>query len=304
MKLRRSKKDTEAPRQPHLNQKRPAAYRYTSQRSSSDRAQDRVAPKTGDERQKKSLPRSALESLLSAVSITLLLVSFGYVMSLSNKVDIKVEAQQANLIKVKDVEQKANTLLSESPSNRLKAGIDTDKIEQQIEAAFPEIADAQLSISLIRHRPQLTIVSASPAALVSTSNTTYVLSESGVALFSVQDAPDSAPLNELPTILDQSTFNIQPGKSVLARSQLESINQVRFQLANKNIQIDSISLRGGGGEFQIKPSGVSYYVRFNFFEDARIASGTYMAVKERLEREKVTPSEYVDVRVPERAYIK
>lgn len=300
-------KQSEAPaRNPHLAQKRQQSYHYSAKRSQSDRAFDRNATydNAANKAAKTTSSLSLLERVLPAFTWLLIVIALGYTMTLSSQVDVRVTASTTNLVDTAAVESRAHELLAGDVMNRTKLGIKSDRVEQELLKSFPEIAEVSLTTGLLRHRPQLAIRSASAEALISGVQDTYVVSDSGRALFTVDNAPDATPLRDLPTIQDQSSFTIERGKAVLSRSQLAAISEVRYQLGSKNIAIDSVTIRGGGGEMQVKPSGEPYYVRFNFFEDTKKASGTYLAVREQLQRENMKPAEYVDVRIPERAYIK
>jgi hypothetical protein len=60
----------------------------------------------------------------------------------------------------------------------------------------------------------------------------------------------------------------------------------------------------GGGELDVKHTGLSYIVKYNIYENARKSFGTFFAAKEYVERSNIHPGEYIDVRIAERAYIK
>ncbi|MGH7241431.1 MAG: hypothetical protein ACREGB_03995, partial [Candidatus Saccharimonadales bacterium] len=69
--------------------------------------------------------------------------------------------------------------------------------------------------------------------------------------------------------------------------------------------VESMALPPAAYELDVKPAGVGYFVKFNMHEDtARQQAGTFLAVRERLVSQGVTPGSYIDVRLDGRAYYK
>ena len=59
-------------------------------------------------------------------------------------------------------------------------------------------------------------------------------------------------------------------------------------------------LSEGGTAVDARFDGLNYYVRFSFFADAKQSSGAFIVMKEQ----GVSPSEYMDLRIPDKAFIK
>ncbi len=57
-------------------------------------------------------------------------------------------------------------------------------------------------------------------------------------------------------------------------------------------------------ELDVYLSETPYYVKFNLENDALQQAGTFLAAKQRLDRDNIRPEKYVDVRVSGRAYYK
>jgi hypothetical protein len=49
---------------------------------------------------------------------------------------------------------------------------------------------------------------------------------------------------------------------------------------------------------------LDYEVKFSFSNDARKSAGAFLALKKHLDKKGPLPKEYIDARVPERAYVR
>jgi hypothetical protein len=90
----------------------------------------------------------------------------------------------------------------------------------------------------------------------------------------------------------------------LSPDEVQFITGVLAQLQAKQLAITAVTLPPIAHELHVRIQGQPYYVKFNIQSDARIAAGTFLATKSYLEQGRITPAEYVDVRVEERAYYK
>ena len=58
-------------------------------------------------------------------------------------------------------------------------------------------------------------------------------------------------------------------------------------------------------ELDMYLTGQSYYVKFNLADSSPLQEvGTFLAVRQNLQQQGITPSQYIDVRVDGRAYYK
>ncbi len=197
-----------------------------------------------------------------------------------------------------------NDKLKSSIFYRFRPTLNSEKLSSQIESQFPELQEVVISVPVFSHRPVVEFVVATPAALITSNNTVYVIDGDGRVLFNQKDAYDSSKIEKLPLINDESNTTISVGKPALSSAQVEYVRQVYLQAAAKNEKVSSIELQPGGTEIRVRFNDAPYFVRFNLNLDARQSFGTYFAVSEKLKGEGTTPKEYIDVRVPERAFLK
>jgi hypothetical protein len=193
-------------------------------------------------------------------------------------------------------------LLGGSLLNTNKVTINTDRLEQQLQAEFPELAEVTISLPLIGTRPLVYLEPATPTLMLTTAGVeVFVLDQDGRALITAAQVPGLSKLG-LPVVKDDSGLPVKLGGTVLPRSQVAFITEVVGQLKAKQLTVDSMSLPAGLSELDVKVKDVPYFVKFNLMGSAREETGAYLATKQYLEQQRKIPGSYVDVRVPDRAY--
>lgn len=209
-----------------------------------------------------------------------------------------------SLVRSQAVYQQAiASILSSSIFNRSKLTISTEKIEKQILAKFPEIENTTVSLPIIGRKPVVGLDPAVPTLILNTRSGSYIIGEDGRALIKTADLASSARPS-LPLVQDDSGLSVEQGKPALTKENVDFITTIIKQLNVKNITIKTLQLPALVNELRVPIDGKSYFVKFNLNSDALQQVGTYLAVREQLESQNVTPAEYIDVRVDERAYYK
>lgn len=301
MGLFKKKQDIPPGRNPRANHETQGpVFSYYSSRAPGDA---RAARGQGSE-SSGSNSRLRWSYLPSYVALLALIISAGYVLSVDIRPRIVVDDNnQSGLLRDRQVYQHAGqALLASSPLNRSKITINALDISRRLNEQFPEIDTAVVALPLMSRRPVITIRPSAPALLLSTREGIYVLDVKGRAILNASDVGTSATATGLPVVTDESGLEIKLGKAVLPRHSVEFISDLQAQLSNKGLKIDTLTLPALADELHVRLENQPYFVKFNMATDARISAGTFMAVKERLERDGQIPDEYIDVRVEERAY--
>ena len=201
-------------------------------------------------------------------------------------------------------QQATATLLNKSVLNHFKPTINTTSIAQQLNDEFPELTGVAITVTPFGRQPIVHIQPATPALILSESNgSSYVVDTTGLALITATQAPGVDSLH-LPVVTDQSGLTFTPGQLALPATSTSFITEVVGQVQAAGLTISSLTLPKGTAELDLRVSGVPYYIKFNLEGTARVEAGTFLAVKAQLQKENVTPSTYLDVRVEGRAYYK
>lgn len=194
----------------------------------------------------------------------------------------------------------ADKLLAGSIWNRNKITIDTSSFDKQMTKQFPELSGVSVAVPLLAHRPVVYIQSAQPALILATSNGSFVIDDRGKALLA---ADGSDAQNKLPQVIDQSGLQVKLNQQVLTPDDVRFIQTIVRQLAARQVTVSSLVLPAGTSELDARIAGQTYFVKFNLHDDnPRQQAGTFLATINQLNRKHTPPAQYVDVRVPGRAY--
>lgn len=299
--FRRSK--TEARRSSKLVYKKQRAYHYSAKRSRTDHFFDRK--EAGEESTEKKSLRTRFYSLSLVAFPIVITASLLYLANLSTSAAIEVVSSQYFLGDKASIQSKSDTLLKSSILNRSKLTFNEEKLAAELRSSFPEIAEVSVKTHPIKSRPHITVRFSKPTVLLTNGTNVYILGEDGKVLMDATKDKPTFDTSDIPLVQDQTEGTlIEVGKAALTTSQIRYIDEVKRQSEQVGLKVATMIMTSGGGELHVRYGGLSYFVKYNFFENPGKSSGTFFAIKERLDKENNRPAEYVDVRIPERAYIK
>ena len=284
---------------------RAPVFSYYANRSTVDVTRDRGEPVRS--RSQFSFRRT-LNYIPSLIAGLALLVCLSYISTLSTDANIQVVGQtvegQTLVTNLAEYQDEFRAALTESPLNRSKLLIDTDGIAKELSARFPELGDISVVLPLVGRRPVFKIRLAEPAITLSASGGPYVVDTKGRVLAYTRDA-DSSLTDKLPIVRDESGLPVERGSAVITGATISFIKSVVGQLTQAKIQSESLVLpQANAGELHLRLEGKPYFVKFDMRGEGRLQAGSFIAVKEHLEQQGKTPAEYIDVRVPEKAFYK
>lgn len=233
---------------------------------------------------------------------------FVLLMGLGSTPKIVVTGDQSAHMFAQDTDkyqQTAEKLLRASPLNANKLTVDTAGISQKMAADFPELRAVSVSLPVFGRQPIVYVQVATPQLILHASAGDYILDSAGRALATV-GPHTKLPTGQqaLPVISDQSGLHVTTGSIALPGKSVLFIAEIVGQLHAKETTVEAWTLPARASELHAKIAGEPYYVKFNLQGKAREQSGTFIAVREYLEGQQAKPSEYIDARVPGRAYYK
>jgi hypothetical protein len=286
-----------------LNQQRPKVFNYRSARDSSSQNVANRGEKTSPE-DKTPGWHQKISNIINYFIAALLLAGIVYMTMLNPKAQVKVSGQKVYPRDRTSYEQDIDSRLKSSIFYRSKLTFDGNSLTDDIRSDFPEVNDVNISISPFRHRPVVEVTLAKPTAKLVTPTNVYVLDEEGRALFEQKDASSDLNVGSLLTINDNSGQEIALGKPALSEHQISYIREVIGQTEAKKMRPKSFTLSSGGTAVNVRFEGLGYYVKFNFYADPRQSSGAFLALQAQLKRDAVQPSRYIDLRIPEKAFVR
>ncbi len=286
---------------------RAQAFSYSASRNDQDYSTGRGAPRDQDVRRREKIIRYWRQRLGMFIAGVALIVCVLYTLHLNEnpKVVTLVPSTTGYFLQPTDIYQSAAAkAFSQSMLNNNKVTVNTVQIQQKLQQQFPELSEVSVTIPLMSHRPIVYIAPTTPSLILATVNGSFILDSNGQALLTTSQVADVEKMG-LPTVIDQSAIKVKTGDTALAGTEVSFIQTVVAELKAKQIDIESISLPSAAYQLDVKPRGVGYYVKFNMHEaTARQQAGTFLAVRERLSSQGITPGSYIDVRLDGRAYYK
>lgn len=300
----RRKKQPPVQRAPHLNQQKQTTFRYSSNRSQSDRVLARHDPNYTEKdnggrnmllRRFKQAPFiiGAFTAVAVAVYFSLLLAPPKIVIK-DDAGPIRANAPYASFV----------SSITDNIGSRTKLSINRQEITEKLQARFPELENIEISTPLFANRAVIETKIARPEVLLKNGTDSFLLNNRGVALLNTTKEQTSLKTDKIVTVTDQSSLQAEIGKQALTSNQVAFIREINWQAQAKKLGIDTITIKARGGELEVRHTGVPYMVKYNLNEDARKSFGTFYSTKEYIEEKNISPAEYMDVRIPERAYIK
>lgn len=302
--ITRRKKPAPVQRTPNIVRQKQSTFQYSSNRTQSARS---GARKEGQESDKKNDKKSAVWSRLNRwpiiIGSLLGLAAVVYLSLLTGQPHVKTVAKESavrdNLIYAKAADEVTNNLRSHS-----KFTLDRQKITADLRARFPELSSVDVSTPLFSRYAVIDLTVSKPELLLRSGSDEFILNNNGVAILTTSQASTTVRVDTLVTVTDESNTRIEIGRPALTTNQVSFINEVKHQSVAKQLIIETISMAAGGGELAVRYTDIPYSVKYSVAEDARKSFGTFYSTKEFLDRTKVKPAEYIDVRIAERAYVK
>lgn len=270
--------------------------------------QNRVIPEDEDAKSNgtRGKRQNRLHYIPTALAILAILASIGYMLSVSPRARIIVVNEQDRTTRSflrpeSTYEQYANEWLTGSPFDFTKLTLNTEKMASDIQNKFPELTHVSVNLPIVGRRPLVYVQVTQPSyTYIAKSGEGYILDEQGRAMMNAGDS--LAPT--LTRVKDDTQQEISLGSQVMPASQIDFMQTVQKQLAAKGIKVSSFELPARANELTLHLDKIAYTVKFSFANDARQQSGAFIAVKKDLDKKRVIPKQYVDVRVADRVYYK
>ena len=214
------------------------------------------------------------------------------------------KAVQVFANKKEEFQKIAADTLAESIFNRTKLTINSDNVAQNLKSKIPEATDVGVALPILGRNPIIYLRLAEPAIILKQNqNRTFVVDELGRATVETSQIERVSDLN-LPLVEDTSDINMETGQVVLPANQVQFIKDVEFQLASSNIKISKFILPTKAGQLLVYPSRTRYFIKFSLQADAKGQAGRFLAMRNYLSKHSQTASQYIDVRVQDRVYVR
>lgn len=282
-------------------------FSYHASRSPGSGQQSRrMETEVAGRRKKKMSVKKLVSYAPSLIAGLILATCLVYISTLNDTPRLQVVGDQSDTGLVSGVESYkdgVSEVFNESTFNRSKLLIDTDEIARKLAEKYPELGEVAVILPLVGRRPVVQVRPAEPALVLSTLEGGLVVDENGRIIARAQDV-ESSMRDKLPVLRDDSGLSLDRGSYALHPEAVELIRTVSAHLKQNGYRVQTMTLPAVANEMHLRLQDKPYYVKFDLRGDGRVQAGTLIATKEKLEADKVTPREYVDVRVSGKAYYK
>jgi hypothetical protein len=185
-------------------------------------------------------------------------------------------------------------------TDRNKITFDELGLRQAIAKAFPEVVTTSVELPIIGQKPVIRLNIAAPAFFIRSGGDEYLLSGNGVTV----DLKSYYPkLAGLPTIDDESGFNLAKGKHVLSQQDINFLQTIVAEVKHQNVPLAKVVLPKSPEEADLYSTDAPYYTKFFMGGDAGIQVGQYLAARNNFKAQN-PPDQYLDVRVSGKVFFR
>ncbi len=190
-------------------------------------------------------------------------------------------------------------ILESSVKNKSKVTLNTATTQEAIVKTFPELDIATVGLPIIGRRLIVTLHMRKPALILTTKTNAFVLDNNGRIVAEAKQLLSSLTSGLL-TAQDQSGLVLHVGDQALTSETIAFITNIAAQLKAKQLIISGLTIPTGGNEVDVRIKDMPYYIKTDSSGNARVQIGGFLTVRDS----STNPTEYIDVRVEEKLFLK
>lgn len=289
------KKKKLKPRNPNLSPGESQVYSYRSARSDNDRQFNRESEKTKESKLPKNNKFTRIKRVMKVTSALALAVAVLCAISYVQSVGTLSVSDGSNKAKQKLYTDNINDQLRSNTLNKNFWFINQDSFTGKLKAQYPEVQSVSYNYSIIDRVVNIRVEISQSVFILSSAGNNYLIDSRGRVI------EENVSGSDLITVIDGDNREYKKGDLALLTGNLNYVNNIMKQSQAKNLSIEKISIEHGATELYVKYVGDKYFVKYSLLSDPRLSFGAYFVAKEKSGQ---TPTEYIDVRVADRAYIK
>ncbi len=201
-----------------------------------------------------------------------------------------------------------NSIFKSSVKNRSKFTLNSTTFEAKIKNEFPEVKGAVVVTPLAGRRLQVGLVLEQPLARLnqSLSNSQAVLSESGTVVLEDDATVINEQFAKIPS-LSIPNINYSVGDQILTSSEADLIKLLVSEFDSSDPyrhKVKSIEFDVQKREIRVRFDGAGYFAKLTPERESRAQVGALVSALKSLSERGEMPSEYIDVRVDDRVFVK
>lgn len=240
--------------------------------------------------------------VLSTLILILIVGLLGYSLLLEPSPRVRViQSDQAAYATQEKYQEGISAIWREQLGNRLKLTVNSAQIEQKILNKYPELAEVDISLPVAGKRPLVVLTPHRVALSITNRQGTFYANSQGKILASANELDVLNRQDNFKEVVDQSGLELAPGTYVLSESNVETVLSLVAGLEQSGQKVAGLVLPPVINELDIRLEGKAYILKFNLVEDPEQGVGAFVAFL-IASKGQTQPQEYVDLRVPSKAF--
>ena len=199
----------------------------------------------------------------------------------------------------------SDALMRESILSRTKLTMRTDRFADKFLAEFPEVGAVEVRLQVFDDRPSVTVIPRTPRYVLEDGRRggeSLLVDERGIAMARFDGR---LKLDDLVIINDFVADDDELGAQVLPLDTIAFIEGLLYQMIQQYDVDESaivVALPALANEVHLQLPDDDFIGKFDVTKPVREQAGVFIATRNSLAEEDITPDEYIDARVEGRAF--
>ena len=238
---------------------------------------------------------------VSFISI-IIIVIFGYLISLSGEPYVSVDGPMYRTRA--NYQATVSNIINGNIINHIKPLVPVASIQERILKDLPEVSTAKVSTSLFSHRLNVHLTTDYPAAILTQpGQPDLIVSNRGRLLLSSGNGIKTDIAN-LPIIKNESGITAKPGEQFIRPDEMSTLIKLNEQITADKSQVNYVIPTTPHEIWMHESNRGGYYTKFLLDETILNQYGALRATQKKLSETNQTPTQYIDIRLSDKAYYK
>lgn len=235
------------------------------------------------------------------VSIVIIAI-FGYLISLSGEPYVAVDGPMYRTRA--NYQDSVSKIISSNMINHIKPLVPVASIQEKILNNLPEVSSATVSTSLFSHRLNVRLITDSPAAILTQPGQQDLIVSNRGRLLIPANNELKTDTSKLPIVQNQSGITAKAGEQFIRPDEMAMLLKLNEQVSTDNSVANYVIPTTPHEIWMYEPNRGGYYTRFLLDETILNQYGALRATQKKLSEIGQTPTQYIDIRLTDKAYYK